>query len=112
VEDNIDSTVISINAIHESARMAHLGNYNDARINLLSVQRLLQRGMKTVKHQKNYMSFIVQAEKLDQFMRENQQQELVFGSNQQTKAKSRDDDSSKNLFQMKSISVNTFNKRV
>lgn len=61
-ENDVDSTVCALQAIHESARMAQQGNYTDARINLVSTQRLLQRTMKTPKHQKDYMSYIVQAE--------------------------------------------------
>jgi hypothetical protein len=38
------------------------GKYSDARINLVSIQRLLQRAMKQVNHQKDYLSYIVQAE--------------------------------------------------
>jgi hypothetical protein len=106
-ENDIDSTVVSLQAIHESAKMAQQGNYTDARINLVSVQRLLQRAMKTPKHQKDYMSYIVQAEKLDQFMRESQQQQSVLGS----RAKDRDDDAAKSMFQMKSVSVKAFNER-
>jgi hypothetical protein len=112
-EAAVDSTAISLAAIHESARMAQTGQYTDARINLLSVQRLLQRGMKTPLHQRNYMSFIVQAEKLDGFMREAQQQDLIFGSkNEGDRGKSRDDEASKAIFQMKSVSVSNFNKKL
>jgi hypothetical protein len=106
-ESDVDSTVLALQAIHESAKMAQLGNYNDARVNLVSVQRLLQRIMKTPKHQKDYMSYIVQAEKLDQFMRESQQQQAVLGSS----AKARDDDAAKSMFQMKSVSIKAFNER-
>jgi hypothetical protein len=62
VESNVDSTVVALQAIQESARIAQAGAYQDSRINLLSVQRLLQRAMRTPKHQKDYLSFIVQAE--------------------------------------------------
>ena len=84
-EDNVNSTVSALQAVHESARLAQQGRfyffglfssftlldylltflkgkYSDARINLVSVQRLLQRAMKQVHHQKDYLSYIVQAE--------------------------------------------------
>lgn len=83
------------------------GSYKEARINLVSVQRLLQRIMKSSKHQKDYLSYVVQAEKLDGFMREAQQQEQVFGKS----TKDRDDAASKAMYQMKSVSVTTFNNR-
>jgi hypothetical protein len=90
-EADIDSTAIALQCIHNSARLAQAGKYNEARINNASVCRLLQRGMKSPKSQKDYLSFVVQAEvkfavkgsdlsqKLDQFMRETQGQEAVFG---------------------------------
>jgi len=107
-ENDVDSTVVALQAIHSSARMAQKGNYQEARINLVSTQRLLQRGMKTSKNQKDYLSYIVQAEKLDQFMREAQQQESVFGASSQ---KQRDDTAAKAMYQMKSVSVKMFNER-
>ncbi len=61
-EEDLNSTVSALQAIHESARLAQTGKYTDARINLVSVQRLLQRTMKKVNQQKAYLSYIVQAE--------------------------------------------------
>jgi len=109
-EDDVESlntTVVALQAIHESARIAQLGKYNDARINLVSVQRLLQRTMKEVKQQRDYLSYIVQAEKLDQFMREAKAQEQL-GVKKDAK---RDDEAAKAMYQMKSVSVSTFNNR-
>lgn len=45
-----------------------VGTYDDARVNLVSVQRLLQRAMKTSKHQRDYLSYIVQAEVRDYWL--------------------------------------------
>lgn len=68
--------------------------------------------MKSQKHQKDYISYVVQAEKLDQFMREAQQHESVFGvQGESARKERRDDDSSKAMFQMKNVSVRTFNER-
>jgi len=108
-EDNANSTVIALQAIHESARLAQFGKYEDARINLVSVQRLLQRAMKQVQQQKDYLSYIVQAEKLDQFMREAKIQENLPGFKKD--AGSRDDAASKAMYQMKSVSVSAFHNR-
>jgi len=104
-EESVNTTPICLTAIQNSARLAQIGNYTDARINLVSVQRLLQRTMKTSQNQKDYLSFIVQAEKLDQFMRETQQQDKVFGA---TGGAKRDDSASKAMYQMKNVSVEAF----
>ena len=68
--------------------------------------------MNTPEHQKNYLSFVVQAEKLDQFMRETEQMEKVLGGKtEDERKKMRDDESSKAMFQMKSVSLKAFNER-
>ena len=67
-ESDINSEVVSLAAIHKSAALAQAGRYMDARVHLVSTQRLLQRAMHNRGHQEDYMRFIVQAEKLDQFM--------------------------------------------
>src|SRR5690606_23230935 len=79
-ESNVNTTVIALQTIHESAGLAQVGKYFDARINLVSTLRLLQRAMKSPQNQRDYLSYVVQAEKLDGFMREIQQQELVLGA--------------------------------
>lgn len=86
--------------------MAQMRNYNDARINLLSVNRLLQRGLTTPQHLRDFISFCFHAEKLDSFMRETQQYEEVFGWNFIT---SRDGNSSKAIYQQKGLSKDSFN---
>jgi len=112
VERDLNSAVIALRAIQQAAKMAQWGNYNDARISLTSVQRLLQRSMKTKSHQRDYLSYIVQSEKLDQFMRESQQQDSIFGMKDGTiRQRNRDDDSSKAMYQMKSVSLKKFNER-
>jgi len=111
-ENNINATVVALQTIHEGARMAQAGKYLDARINLVSSLRLIQRAMKSPTHQKAYLSYVVQAEKLDQFMRESQTQEAVFGEKDDlARQKARDDASSKAMFQMKTVSVKSFNER-
>jgi len=101
-EDNMDATVVGVEAIHRSAQLAQQGLYEDARIELISTQRLLQRAMKTSAHQEAYLSFVIQAEKLDQFMRE------VFQKGGQV---SRDDEAAKAMYQMKALSVRRFQTR-
>jgi hypothetical protein len=64
--------------------------------------------MKTAPQQKDYMSYVSQAEKLDGFMRESQQQEAVFGAKDK---KERDDTAAKSMYQMKSVSVKAFSNR-
>merc|ERR1712039_928890 len=78
-EANVDATAIALTGIHAAARMAQHGEYRTARTELISTCRLLQRAMRDLSHQEAYLSFIVQAEKLDGFMREREAQDLVFG---------------------------------
>ena len=70
-ENGIDARIVAISTIHSAAELAQTGEYDAARIVLLSTQRLLQRSMK-ISNQKDYMAFIVLAEKLDNWMRESQ----------------------------------------
>jgi len=85
-------------AVQESAEMAQFGEYQNARINLISYQRLLQRGMKSKKDQREYINFIVQAEKLDAFMRTFQAQEKLMDGNPDFQV---DDFAAKYIIQMK-----------
>ena len=55
-EGSLQSTSVALCAIHQAARLAQTGAYQDARIHLVNAQRLLQRGMKTTQHQEDYMS--------------------------------------------------------
>jgi len=108
VEEKINSTVVALNAIQRAATMAQKSLYNDARIELVSIVRLLQRSMKTVQNQNDYMGYIVQAEKLDQFMREAQQQQSVMGSKVNTQ---RDDAASQAMYKMKSVSAKALSEK-
>jgi len=121
-EQKVDCVVLSLRAIHESARLAQSCRYTRARVNLISTQRLLQRVMKTKDHQQDYFNYIVQSEKLDSFMREAQQDEGVFGvemddESEEAKKKllarkaARSDNASKNIFNMKSVSKVAFRNR-
>jgi actin len=101
-EESLDSTVIALTAIQSSAKVAQSGQYDPARIQLVSVMRLLQRTMHTPLHQMDYLSYVVQAEKLDGVMRE----ASALG-----RREDRDDDAAKKLFQMKSVPVSTFKNR-
>lgn len=78
---------------------------------MVSTQRLLQMAMKSVKHQRDYLSYIVQAEKLDQFMREAQVQQQFLSGNSSVGSGARDDAAAKAMYQMKSVSLNAFNNR-
>jgi Mg-chelatase subunit ChlD len=93
-----DASVVGLEAIHASACLAQAGDYQAARINLISTLRLLQRAMRSAAHQEAYLSFVTQAENLDQFMREAQAMQSA----------GRDDEASKAMFQMKSLSLEQF----
>jgi len=97
-EKNLRTFVLAMKAVHESAEMAQFGEYQNARVNLISYQRLLQRGMKSKKDQREYINFIVQAEKLDAFMRTFQAQEKLLDTNPDLQI---DDFAAKYIIQMK-----------
>jgi len=110
-EAEVDGTAIAISGIHTAARLAQAGSYRAARVELISTCRLLQRAMHTEAHQEAYLSFVVQAEKLDGFMRERELQESVFGSSGTGVQRGRDDDASRSMYQMKHLSVRDFASR-
>jgi len=110
-EADINGTCVALSGIHVAARLAQSGKYQAARSQLISTSRLLQRAMHTVQHQEAYLSFIVQAEKLDGFMRERESQEQVFGVDSSGAQRGRDDDASRAMYQMKSLSVQAFQSR-
>jgi len=105
----INATAVALGGLHSAAQLAQRGEYRAARVLLISTCRLLQRAMHTASHQEAYLSFIVQAEKLDGFMRERELQEKVLGTGIQG---ARDDDASRSMYQMKSLSVEDFAARV
>eukprot|EP00456_Euglypha_rotunda_P047489 TRINITY_DN3792_c0_g2_i1.p1 TRINITY_DN3792_c0_g2~~TRINITY_DN3792_c0_g2_i1.p1 ORF type:complete len:143 (+),score=21.68 TRINITY_DN3792_c0_g2_i1:36-431(+) len=112
-EAKVHSAVVSLSALHASASVAQKGDYNDARIHLISVQRMLQRGMKKKIDQENYVEYIKQSERLDGFMRESQQQEQVFAQkekSQSSRAITRDDTAARNIVQMKRVTINGFKR--
>jgi hypothetical protein len=85
----------------------------EARVNLISSMRLLQRGMLTSKQQREYINFIRQSERLDGFMREAQQQEEMLAMQQsrvtvEERKMARDDSAAKNIVQMKLVSSAAF----
>jgi len=110
VETDINGTCVSLTGIHSAARLAQQGKYRAARVQLISTCRLLQRAMNTLPHQESYLSFIVQAEKLDGFMRERECQDKIFGTESGAQ-RGRDDDASRSMYQMKSLSVSDLTSR-
>merc|ERR1719215_640137 len=109
-ESDMNGTCVGLSGIHRAARLAQQGEYRAARAELISTCRLLQRGMQTLEHQESYLSFIVQAEKLDGFMRERESQDNIFGTDRGSQ-RGRDDDASRSMYQMKSLSVKELNSR-
>eukprot|EP00928_Gymnodinium_smaydae_P039803 TRINITY_DN27113_c0_g3_i1.p1 TRINITY_DN27113_c0_g3~~TRINITY_DN27113_c0_g3_i1.p1 ORF type:complete len:1272 (+),score=228.98 TRINITY_DN27113_c0_g3_i1:66-3881(+) len=110
-EDEVDGTAVAVHGVRAAARLAQQGDYRVARVQLISTCRLLQRAMRSVEHQEAYLSFVVQAEKLDGFMRERECQDAVFGA-QGGAQRGRDDDASRSMYQMKNLSVKDFTARV
>ena len=66
-------------------------------------------------NQKSYLSFITQAEKLDQFMREQEMTEKVFGGAASVakgeRKKERDDAASQAMYKMKSLGAKDFHRK-
>merc|ERR1712039_1105820 len=110
-EADIHGTCVALTGIHTAARLAQQGQYVASRAQLISTCRLLQRAMRTSTHQESYLSFIVQAEKLDGFMREREAQDKIFGIDSSSQ-RGRDDDASRSMYQMKSLSVSEFTSKV
>jgi hypothetical protein len=109
-EHDINGVCIGLRGIHSAARLAQQGEYRAARVQLILTCRLLQRAMRTPAHQESYLSFIVQAEKLDGFMREREAQDKIFGIENNSQ-RCRDDDASRSMYQMKNLSVNELTSR-
>jgi hypothetical protein len=111
---SFNGTAVGLRAVHAAAGLAQQGLYEEARVRLISTQRLLQRAMRDELHQNAYLSFVVQAEKLDQFMREVQQHEAVFGgaATKAGRSQGRDDSASQAMYKMKSVSVGVFDRRL
>eukprot|EP01126_Amoeba_proteus_P027731 TRINITY_DN27472_c0_g1_i1.p1 TRINITY_DN27472_c0_g1~~TRINITY_DN27472_c0_g1_i1.p1 ORF type:complete len:494 (+),score=111.92 TRINITY_DN27472_c0_g1_i1:197-1483(+) len=103
LEGKILPEIVALNAIQKSAELAHVDRTVDARVNLISVMRLLQRGMKNSATRKVYVQYIVQAEKLDGWMRQAQVQKEFMGIDSK-----KDDSAAKNIVQMKSASIGLF----
>jgi hypothetical protein len=74
---NSNMTLLAMRGLQSSAMIASTGDYNGARVNLISTQRLLQKALQSVEHQRIYINFIRQAERLDEFMREMQWKEQL-----------------------------------
>jgi len=100
---NLKSSIVAMKAIQHSAVLAQNGDFETARANLITTMRLLQRAMHTRQHQREYINFIVQSEKLDGFMRQAQSQEAVLGTEG-----GRDDSAVKNIVQMKQANHSLF----
>ena len=80
--------------------------HNSSKILVLNqILPKLQRNMTAKDCHKNYLSFIIQAETLDGFMRELQLQQNLTNIKQ---AKDLDDDASKSIYQMKSIPLKNY----
>jgi len=108
IEQLMDPEVVAVSAIQYAARLAQEGKYRTARSELISTQRLLQRGMASPAVQKSYVPFIIQAEKLDQFIREREAQEAIGAKSSDRRRADRDDEAAQAMYHMKSLNVARF----
>jgi len=100
---------VALHSLHESASLAQTGDYQQARVNLISVQRLLQRAMVNKQVQRDYISYIKHAERLDGFMREAQQMDSLLSiDNKSQRKQKRDDAAARNIVKIKKISALQF----
>lgn len=104
MEKTLNSAVVALQAVQDSATLAQRGEYQTARINLISKMRLLQQGMKSKKNQKEYINFIIQGEKLDGFIRQVLAQSDLMGKT----FTGTDDSAAKNIVQMKQAAIALF----
>lgn len=104
METHLNSAIVALQAVQESASLAQRGEHTSARINLISKMRLLQQGMKSKKNQKEYINFIIQGEKLDGFIRQVTAQAALMGKT----LTGNDDSAAKNIVQMKQASISMF----
>lgn len=95
--------------LHKAATLSQKGMYEEARIELISTQRLLQRSM-TIPSQAIYMTFVCLAEKLDQFMREAALQKDILKSG--AAADQKDDEASMGMYNLKSLSRGEFEEQL
>jgi actin-related protein len=108
----VDCGVLSLETLQRAAALAHAGAYQAARVALISTQRTLQRHMaaRGVSNEIGaaYMRFVIAGERLDGFARELENLKLVHEKN--ANVGQRDDLAAKNLFQCKSLSMNSFHE--
>jgi hypothetical protein len=107
IERDLNAAVASMRAVQSAATLSQTGEYEAARTELISTQRLLQRGMTSPKAQREYINFIIQAEKLDGFMRQAQAQANVLAGVKGI-GNANDDSASKNIVQMKQANYALF----
>jgi hypothetical protein len=111
IERDLNAAIVSMRAVQHAATLAQTGDFLAARTTLISTQRLIQNGMTSSKTQREYINFIIQAEKLDGFMRQAQAQADVLGSVKGMN-QGKDDSSQKNIVQMKQAHFSLFADRV
>jgi len=109
-EGAMDPEVVGVAAMQRAARLAQEGQYRAARLDLLGTQRLLQRAMRSERVQHAYFPFIVQAERLDQFIREREAQEMFELRDAGRRRADRDDEAARAIYQMKSLSLSQFRR--
>jgi len=121
-EREADVAVIALEAIQEAARIAQKGNYQEARIKLFAVQKLLKRAAKTDTQMEEHSNFVTLSEELDYELREtiwrmkkgnNNNNNNSRGSSSSSKSSSTQslgmgDTTAKTLFKMKTASRNQF----
>jgi hypothetical protein len=108
VEAGADLAFISIAALRSAAFVAENKAVEEARIQLISTQRLIQRAMRTIDDQKAYLAFVKHGERLDGYLREVLQRQEVKKLFQQADDTEADDYNSRNLIQTKSFSLVDF----
>lgn len=109
----IDVTVVALETL---PGLAHAGHYKEARVSLVSTQRVLQRRLGAGVEPSvadDYLRFVISGERLDGLTRElegakAQLADDAKGSAAASSSSARDDEAAKNLFALKSFAVSSF----
>jgi actin len=108
MESEITCSTLACETLQRAAGLAHTGRYLDARVALVSTQRTLQRRMAKGTNGSvgdDYLRYVISGERLDGFIRE---AEALRSVTDNKAVGQRDDEASRAMYNLKSLSVTTF----
>jgi actin-related protein len=108
MESALSCATLACETLQRAAALAHGGRYLDARVALVSTQRTLQRRMAKGTSGSvgdDYLRYVISGERLDGFIRE---AEALRSVTDNKAVGQRDDEASRAMYNLKSMSVSTF----